>query len=413
MIKNIVFDIGRVLVGFEWMDYVRSMFDEETAEAVTRAMWAPGRWEELDRGILSEEEILNRVYQADTDHREEIFRAYDRVGECVTRLDYAIPWIKSLKDRGLGIYYLSNYSEHLMRQTPEALDFLAFMDGGVFSCFAKAIKPEENIYLTLFETFGLDPKDCLFIDDRPENVQAAADLGMEGIRFESYEQARRDVEHRLDREHGEGGGTADAPGGTGSETDAPGGADGEPAGDADRFNISPMTRGYIQIYTGGGKGKTTAAMGLAMRAAGAGLRVFIGEFIKDMEYGEVRMLRERFPEVAVELFGIDAGCIIDRRPTEEDRKAAEAGLASARKAMLSGDWDLVILDEATIPVSLELLAEEDLLEFMDEKPDGVELIITGRGATEAMKEKADLVSEMKEIKHYYRKGVLSRRGIEC
>ena len=183
MIRNIVFDIGRVLVGFEWMDYVRSMFDEETAEAVTRAMWAPGRWEELDRGILSEEEILNRFYQADPDHREELFRAYDRVGECVTRLDYAIPWIRSLKDRGLGIYYLSNYSEHLMRQNPEALDFLAFMDGGVFSCFAKAIKPEENIYLTLFETFGLDPKECLFIDDRTENIEGARKAGIPSYRY--------------------------------------------------------------------------------------------------------------------------------------------------------------------------------------------------------------------------------------
>ena len=84
------------------------------------------------------------------------------------------------------------------------------------------------------------------------------------------------------------------------------------------FTIDPMTKGYVQIYTGGGKGKTTAALGLAMRAAGSGLRVFIGEFIKEMEYGEIGIIRQRFPEIDVQLFGIEAGCIIDRAVTPEE-----------------------------------------------------------------------------------------------
>ncbi|MBQ9061179.1 MAG: cob(I)yrinic acid a,c-diamide adenosyltransferase [Firmicutes bacterium] len=174
-----------------------------------------------------------------------------------------------------------------------------------------------------------------------------------------------------------------------------------------------MTKGYVQIYTGGGKGKTTAALGLAMRAAGAGLRVFIGEFIKEMEYGEIDIIRERFPEIDAELFGIEAGCIIDREVSAEDIEAAKAGLARAKEILMSGTYDVVILDELTIPISMGLLEEEDVIALMDGKPEGTELVITGRGATEKMVGHADLVTEMKEIKHYYRQGVLSRKGIEC
>ena len=171
-------------------------------------------------------------------------------------------------------------------------------------------------------------------------------------------------------------------------------------------------KGYTHIYTGNGKGKTTAAMGLAMRAVGGGLRVYIGEFIKGMEYGEVKIIHERFPEIEVELFGIDAGCIINRSATEDDVAAAKAGLSKAKAAMLSGRYDLVILDELTIPVSLGLLDEQTVLDLIAQKPEEVELVITGRYATEAMIEAADLVSDVSEIKHYYRQGVLSRKGID-
>ncbi|MDO4870020.1 MAG: cob(I)yrinic acid a,c-diamide adenosyltransferase [Bacillota bacterium] len=174
-----------------------------------------------------------------------------------------------------------------------------------------------------------------------------------------------------------------------------------------------MDQGYIQIYTGNGKGKTTAALGLAMRAAGAGYRVYIGQFIKEMEYSEIGILRDRFPEVTVELFGTPEGCIIDREPSDDDKNAAAAGFDKARRAVISGEYDLVILDELTIPVAMGLLSEESILKLMDERPDGVELVITGRYATDKMMEMADLVSEMNEIKHYYRQGVLSRKGIEC
>ena len=181
----------------------------------------------------------------------------------------------------------------------------------------------------------------------------------------------------------------------------------------EEFQISPMTKGYIQIYTGDGKGKTTAALGLAMRAAGAGLRVYIGQFVKDMEYSEIAVIRARFPEIRVELYGTAEGCIYGREADAEDREAARRGLEKARAAMLSGAYDLVILDELTIPVAFGVLPEEEVLAFMREKPEKVELVITGRRATEKMIALADLVTEMKEIRHYYRQGVLSRLGIEC
>lgn len=179
------------------------------------------------------------------------------------------------------------------------------------------------------------------------------------------------------------------------------------------YVINKMEKGYVQIYTGDGKGKTTAALGLAMRAAGAGLRVYIGEFIKEMEYSEVGVLRDRMPEVTIELFGIEAGCIIGREVSEEDRIAARQGFERAKAKTLTGEYNVVILDELTIPVSLGLIPEEEILTLMREKPDHVELIITGRYASEPLIQAADLVTDMKEIKHYYREGVLSRKGIEC
>ena len=172
-------------------------------------------------------------------------------------------------------------------------------------------------------------------------------------------------------------------------------------------------KGYVHIYTGNGKGKTTAAMGLAMRAVGAGKTVYIGEFIKGMEYGEIKVIRQRCPEITVQLYGIDAGCIIDRPATQEDIQAAEAGLERAKAVVRSGGFDVVILDEITIPVSLGLLDEAAVVELIRQKPEEVELILTGRYATQSMIDAADLVSEMEEVKHYYQQGVLSREGIDC
>ena len=181
----------------------------------------------------------------------------------------------------------------------------------------------------------------------------------------------------------------------------------------DQIIINPFDKGYVQIYTGDGKGKTTAALGLALRAAGAGLRVYIGQFVKSMEYSEISIIRSRIPEITVELFGDEEGCLIDRAASSEDFRCAKAGLNRAEEILRSGDYDLVILDEVTIPVSMGLLEEEKVLDLIRNKPDDVELVITGRGATKKMLDAADLVSDVREVRHYYQQGVLSRRGIEC
>ena len=190
MIKNVILDIGRVLIGFEWMDYIHRLFDEETAQKVTDALWKTKYWWELDRAVLSEEEILEMFYSDAPDAKAEIKEAYDRIGECMSRCDYAIPWIEDLKARGYKVYYLSNYSEHLMRARPDILDFLPHMDGGVFSCYVHLIKPDPEIYRALMEKYSLNAEECLFIDDRIDNVVAARDVGMQAIQFENYEHAR-------------------------------------------------------------------------------------------------------------------------------------------------------------------------------------------------------------------------------
>ncbi len=170
-------------------------------------------------------------------------------------------------------------------------------------------------------------------------------------------------------------------------------------------------KGYTQIYTGKGKGKTTAAIGLCVRAAGAGLKVFVGQFIKMGDYSEIKMLRERFSEsVTLEQFGGQG--FVNGRPTEEHRLAAARGLARMKEVMDSGRYDVVILEEINVAVSFGLIDAEDVLELISRKPENVELILTGRGADQKLIDAADLVTEMVEIKHYYKKGVGAREGIE-
>ena len=169
-------------------------------------------------------------------------------------------------------------------------------------------------------------------------------------------------------------------------------------------------KGYVQIYTGNGKGKTTAAFGLALRAAGAGLPVFIAQFIKGGEYSEIRALK-RFSDI-VTLRQYGSGRFVHGVPSEEDIRLAKEGLAEVRDVLQSGEFKVVILDEAVIATFFDLFTVEDLLDLIAVKPEDVELLITGRNADPRLLEKADLVTEMCEVKHYYTKGVKAREGIE-
>lgn len=171
-------------------------------------------------------------------------------------------------------------------------------------------------------------------------------------------------------------------------------------------------KGYIQLYTGNGKGKTTAAMGLMLRAVGAGLPIYFAQFIKGMDYSELKSI-ERFSDcVSFQRFGTEKWICTGEELPEEDLKNISDGLSIAETAMLSGKYRVIILDELLTACMLELFTENQILEFIDKKPENVELILTGRGATETLIEKADLVTEMKDIKHYYADGVKARKGIE-
>ena len=169
-------------------------------------------------------------------------------------------------------------------------------------------------------------------------------------------------------------------------------------------------KGYCHVYTGNGKGKTTAAFGLALRAIGAGYRVYIGQFVKGMEYSELHAFTLLGDAVTVRQFG--RGCFINGAPVAEDIAAAREGLQEIKEVLFSGRYQVVILDEANIATRYGLVHVEELLTLISGKPDAVELVITGRDADPRVIEAADLVTEMKEVKHYYKKGVTARKGIE-
>ena len=169
-------------------------------------------------------------------------------------------------------------------------------------------------------------------------------------------------------------------------------------------------KGYVQVYTGNGKGKTTAAIGLSLRAAGAGLTVYIAQFLKKGDYSEIKALRKLSGSITVEQFG--QGRFIRGEPSPSDVAAAGAGLEKVRSAMASGRFDVMVLDEANGAVEVGLFPVSALIALIDEKPDALELVITGRSAHEDVIRRADLVTEMKVIKHYFDKGVAARVGIE-
>ncbi|MGM0436898.1 MAG: cob(I)yrinic acid a,c-diamide adenosyltransferase [Bacillota bacterium] len=170
-----------------------------------------------------------------------------------------------------------------------------------------------------------------------------------------------------------------------------------------------MKKGMLQVYTGDGKGKTTAAIGMAVRAAGAGLKVFIGQFVKSMKYSEIKVLNE-IANIDVKQYGLS--CFIEKEPEEEDVKAAREGLQEVKEILKSNEYDLVILDEANIAVYFDLFSVDELIEVIDSRNEGIEVVVTGRKAKDKLIDKADLVTDMQEIKHYYEKGVKARDGIE-
>jgi cob(I)alamin adenosyltransferase len=169
-------------------------------------------------------------------------------------------------------------------------------------------------------------------------------------------------------------------------------------------------KGYVQVYTGDGKGKTTAAIGLAIRAVGAGLKVYIAQFVKGMYYNEIKPLQRFYPDIVLKQYG--RSCFINREANAEDVQAARKGFDEVERVIMSGEYDIVILDEANMAMYFNLIPVQDFVTLIEQRPNNVELVFTGRKAPKEILERADLITDMQQVKHYYQKGIEARDGIE-
>lgn len=194
MIKNIVFDIGNVLTWYTWKKHIDSFgFSEETGRRVAAATVKSNEWNEFDRGVLSDEEILDLLVQNDPGVEKEIREMLADLEGIVEKADHAIPWIQELKGKGYHVYYLSNFSNRAKKECSRALDFLSYTDGGILSCDEKLIKPQPEIYHRLLEKYHLVADECVFLDDTAVNVEAARAEGFYAIHFTTKENAELEL----------------------------------------------------------------------------------------------------------------------------------------------------------------------------------------------------------------------------
>lgn len=195
MIRNIVFDIGNVLAGWNWREYYESFgYGAEITERLARATVLSPLWGEFDRGAMDEEVLLGKFIENDPELEQQIRKIRENIHDMLGRYDYAIPWLRELKAEGYRLYYLSNFSRRAHEECAHVLDFLPLMDGGILSYQEKIIKPEPAIYRLLLERYGLKAQECVFLDDTPKNVEEAVRQGMAGIIFHSREQAVKELQ---------------------------------------------------------------------------------------------------------------------------------------------------------------------------------------------------------------------------
>lgn len=183
MINTIIFDIGQVLVDFNWKEFIHGLFqDEALIKELEKAIWESRLWNEFDRGVMSDEEVISAMIREKPELEKEIRLTMDRTGETVVLRETTLPWIRDLKARGYRILFLSNYSLRLRQQNSEALCFLDEMDGGVFSYEVHLLKPDPAIYRTICEKYALTPSETVFLDDNADNVDSASAFGLHAIR---------------------------------------------------------------------------------------------------------------------------------------------------------------------------------------------------------------------------------------
>jgi putative hydrolase of the HAD superfamily len=200
MIKNVIFDVGGVLVDFRW----RALMDDlglphERQDEFEKNVFGSKWWGELDRGKLDEEYVLSKIRENNKEHIKEFELVWANKEELVKTYDYVNPWLDSLKERGLKIYLLSNYPKSIfaLHEEKGKFTFIDKIDGKVVSGFIGMVKPDAEIYEHLMDKYGLKAEECVFIDDRDENIDSAKALGMMGIVFKNYNQASTELEDYL------------------------------------------------------------------------------------------------------------------------------------------------------------------------------------------------------------------------
>lgn len=200
-INTVIFDIGGVMVGLGRLHFFEQFgYSPQMCERLLSSTMKSPHWKELDRGVLTDEEVIDRFVKDAPELETEIRRSMENVHGIVYRLETSIPWIEELRQSGLRVLYLSNYSMKVANDNEDAMDFLSHMDGGLLSCDYKVIKPDPAFYMILIEKYGLEPSECVFLDDLEDNLAAARSLGIHTILVKDHEQAAADLKALLEME---------------------------------------------------------------------------------------------------------------------------------------------------------------------------------------------------------------------
>ena len=198
MIKNIIFDVGKVLVSYEPDAYMKSLgLEQDAIDAINAAMFQNKNWDLMDQGIWGQKEALEKFIEGAPKYETQIRQIYTTMGKTVELYPYALEWLKGLKAKGYQLYILSNYSEQMMEQTKEKLEFLTLVEGAVFSYECKLMKPSAKMYEHLCQKYHLNCSECIFVDDRLENVEGAQRSGILAMQFTNYEEGREKLEEML------------------------------------------------------------------------------------------------------------------------------------------------------------------------------------------------------------------------
>ena len=198
MIETVIFDIGKVLVDFDWELYLEQLeFDQKTRDVLVSAVFRHPDWTEIDRGVLSNEEIISRFITNAGGYEAEIRKLAENLGHSIKLCDYTMDWLRDLKRRGLNLYLLSNYGDLVYRTSVQELPFLELVDGVLFSWKCHLMKPAPAIYRRLLDTYGINPEKAVFLDDKAENLTGASVFGIKTILFQDYPQASRELEALL------------------------------------------------------------------------------------------------------------------------------------------------------------------------------------------------------------------------